>query len=536
MDHNEGSFPLLNTVNAPVEQCEFLKNRFLQFLNDYICTDEAAPIGPNGEAQELGPYYVDQLQTLRDRELTTLYINFSHVREYDMLLAQNIEEAYYVLEPFLRQAVYLLVRERLGAYADKDDGTPREFWVSFNNLEHNDRLRELRSAKIGKLSQFVGTVTRTTEVRPELYKGTFRCLLCSTMVAGVEQQFKYTQPAVCPNATCGNRSVWSLSMDESQFVDWQKVKVQESPEEVPAGSLPRTLEVILRGDAVESVRPGDRATFTGALVVVPDVAALTAPGERLQAKLGSQGRNGTGAEGVTGLRAGPARTGVRELSYRLSFLASGCAAAENGSAAVNVRADDSQSTAAEVLASLPLSLRESVRSMRGDPALYERLADSLAPNVWGHRDVKRAVLLMLLGGVPKTTPDGAHLRGDINVAIVGDPACAKSQILKYVSAFLPRAVYTSGKASSAAGLTASVVREPDSGEFCIEAGALMLADSGICCIDEFDKMDPRDAVAIHEAMEQQTLSVAKAGLHATLNARASVLAAANPVGGRYDRS
>lgn len=283
---------------------------------------------------------------------------------------------------------------------------------------------------------------------------------------------------MCPTPTCYNRTHWTLNVEKSKFVDWQRIRIQENANEIPTGSMPRSLDVIVRNEMVERAKAGDKCIFIGTLIVVPDVSAFRTPGTSVETQRDTTSRtsDGLGKEGVTGLKA----LGVRDLTYKLSFLA--CMvqpASQNKVNNANLHGEDTgDEDQKDVYTDLSKEEIDTLQKMvRLGPRLYNKLVGSIAPSVFGHETVKKGVLLQMLGGVHKVTPEGMHIRGDINVCIVGDPSTSKSQFLKYVCNLMPRAVYTSGKASSAAGLTASVVKDEETGEFSIEAGALMLADN-----------------------------------------------------------
>nr|PIL96805.1 putative replication licensing factor [Toxoplasma gondii COUG] len=467
----------------------------------------------------------------------TLVVRLEHVESWQpqgapvqdagMRLAEHIRRNYIRIRSRLQESFQLLM-EKLAAQMNAPQFSYFLQVVGAQKYVHE--IGNIRCNMLGSLLSIRGQVTRTTDVRPELLKAAFKCLECGTIEPDVEQQFKYTQPRQCRGVNCNNTTNWELLFERCRYGDWQKIRLQEpSNASASSSAVPRSLDIIARHDLVDSVYAGDVVVVSGALVALPDLAPLMRPGQLGRRDRPRRNEASLGVTPLTGLKG----LGVREMNFRISLLA------------VDVQTEgetrkdymESQENREFFQASdfLNTGAFEWLREVAEDPQTLDRLAKSVAPRVWGNEDIKKGILLLMTGGVPKSTAN-ARLRGDINMCIVGDPSTSKSQLLTWVERFSPRAVFASGKGSTAAGLTAAVVRDADQGDFVLEAGALMYADQGICCIDEFDKMDEKDRVAIHEAMEQQTISISKAGIQATLNARASVLAACNPRFGRYDKS
>jgi replicative DNA helicase Mcm len=345
-------------------------------------------------------------------------------------------------------------------------------------------LRTIRSRHIGKLIHISGIMMRASEVKPLLVKAVFLCRICQAEIPQDQEEGKYTEPVLCP--VCTKKTPMRLVPQKSQFKDWQKVRIQESPEELPPGQMPRSVDVILEGDIVDISRPGDLVKVTGVLQTSPDFS----------------------------------RRGGKLATFNIFIEANGVEISEKEYEQLQISEEDVKR----------------IEELSQHQQVHERIYASIAPSIQGHDDIKESIALLLFGGVPKLLSDGTRLRGKSNILMIGDPGTGKSQILKFVSGLAARGLYTSGKGTTAAGLTAAVVHDTDSSAMTLEAGALVLADQGIACIDEFDKMDPNDRTAIHEAMEQHTVSIAKAGIVATLNARTSILAAANPTLGRYEDS
>ena len=281
-----------------------------------------------------------------------------------------------------------------------------------------------------------------------------------------------------------NHNPLTLEYGHSKFKDNQVILLQEPPERTPVGQLPRSIEVVLEGDLVDKVKPGDRIQVNGVFKTISTMSTKN---------------SGSVKTVLIGTNIQPLNNDIQQNEFTGEDL-------------------------------------KRIRELSKKDDVFDVLADSIAPGIYGHQDIKRALVLQLLGGNETNLEDGTHLRGDINILMIGDPSTAKSQFLRYMLNVAPSAINTTGKGSTGVGLTAAVVIDKDIGERHLEAGAMVLGDRGIVCIDEFDKMNEVDRVAIHEVMEQQTVTIAKAGIHVSLNARCSVLAAANPIYGQYQQN
>lgn len=349
--------------------------------------------------------------------------------------------------------------------------------IRFENLTNNIPLSELLSAYIGNFVSADGIVRKTNEIRPRIEVGKFACRGCDSILEVPQHSStNILQPNLCP--TCNGRQ-FVLLPEESTYLDTQEARMQEPLENLSGGTEPKQMLLVLEDDLVDDLNPGDKVRITGTL------------------KTFREEKSGKFKNYIYVNHIEPLFQEFEELQ-------------------------------------LSEEDEEKIIELSKDPHIHDKIINSTAPSIRGYREVKEAIALQLFGGSVKLLEDQTRLRGDIHILIVGDPGIGKSQILKYVSKLAPRSVYTSGKGTSGAGLTAAAVRD-ELGGWSLEAGALVLGDQGNVCVDELDKMRPEDRSALHEALEQQTVSIAKAGIMATLNTRCSVLAAANPKFGRFDR-
>ncbi|CAM4689124.1 unnamed protein product [Lepidochelys olivacea] len=487
------------------------KEKVKRFLQEFFRDGELA--------KKVFPYR-DQLVSLAHREQVALYVDLDEVAEEDPelvdavcenakrygrlfadavheLLPQHKEREVVnkdVLDVYIEHRLMLEQRGRdTGETHRPQNQYPQELLRRFElyfKAPSGSKARVIRDVKadcIGKLVTVRGIVTRVTEVKPMMVVATYSCDQCGAETYQPIQSPTFMPLIMCPSQECQtNRSGGRLYLQSrgSKFIKFQELKMQEHSDQVPVGHLPRSISVAVHGENTRLAQPGDHVSITG--VFLP----LLRAGFRQM------------AQGLISETYLEAHRIVKMNKSEEDELGSG-------------------------------ELTEDELRQITEEDFYDKLAASIAPEIYGHEDVKKALLLLLVGGVDRN-PRGMKIRGNINICLMGDPGVAKSQLLSYIDRLAPRSQYTTGRGSSGVGLTAAVLRDPVTGELALEGGALVLADQGICCIDEFDKMLESDRTAIHEVMEQQTISIAKAGVLATLNARCAILAAANPAFGRYN--
>uniref|UniRef100_A0A674J2L3 DNA replication licensing factor MCM2 n=2 Tax=Terrapene triunguis TaxID=2587831 RepID=A0A674J2L3_9SAUR len=412
----------------------------------------------------------------------SLVVNYEDLAAREHVLAYFLPEAPAEMLKIFDEAA----KEVVLAMYPKYDRIAQEIHVRISHLPLVEELRSLRQLHLNQLIRTSGVVTSCTGVLPQLSMVKYNCSKCSFILGPFFQsQNQEVKPGSCPE--CQSVGPFEINMEETVYQNYQRIKIQESPGKVAAGRLPRSKDAILLADLVDSCKPGDEIELTGIYHNNYDGSLNTANGFPVFATV---------------------------------IMANHIAKKDNKVAVGELTDED----------------MKVIIGLSKDEQIGEKIFASIAPSIYGHEDIKRGLALALFGGEPKN-PGGKHkVRGDINVLLCGDPGTAKSQFLKYVEKVSSRAIFTTGQGASAVGLTAYVQRHPVSREWTLEAGALVLADRGVCLIDEFDKMNDQDRTSIHEAMEQQSISISKAGIVTSLQARCTIIAAANPIGGRYDPS
>jgi len=429
--------------------------------------------------------YFDRINNMMAANSTSLLVDYIDFDTFKPDLAKKItDDPDEMLEAF-NKAVFSILYEIHPDYAEEISNNIK---VRIGNYTVQKGLREINAEAINKLIAVSGMVVRTSEVKPLAKKIGYRCLSCGEINEAQLKSLVLKKPLKCKQ--CSEKEL-EMDPDTSIFIDFQMVRLQELPEDLPAGHLPHYLEVTVIGDLVDQCRPGDRILLTG--IVRIEQEQLSPHVKTSLFKLRMEGNN---------------------IEY------------------LGGRAGDKDNRTME---RIEISNEDEKRifALAKKSNSYDILISSYAPHIYGHEVIKEVILLLIVGSVTKILDDGSARRGDINVLLVGDPGTAKSEMLKFAAKIAPRGLYTSGRGTTAAGLTAAVLRDK-SGIMMLEAGAVVLGDQGLVCIDEFDKIKPEDRSALHEVMEQQTCSVAKGGIVATLNARTSILAAANPLYGKYD--
>lgn len=501
-------------TNVSIQECSNIFRDFLlSFKYKYRRELEEQAIEP--EDHEL--YYVNQLNNIIELGLTNLNLDAKNLLSYP-----STRKLYYQLINYPQEIIPIMdhtIKDCLIQIINDANATTSPAQSKLDEIETNvytirpynvnlveKGIRELNPNDIDKLVSVKGLTLRSTSIIPDMKVAFFRCNACGHTVGVEIDRGVISEPTKCPREVCGQTNSMVLIHNRSSFSDKQVIKLQETPDLVPDGQTPHSINLCVYDELVDSCRAGDRVEVCGIFRSTPVRAN---PIQRALKNLYKTYLDIVHVKKIDKRRLGG---DVTTLEHEL---------AEKDQEVEQVR---------KITAEEEAKIKEI--SERDD--LYEILARSLAPSIYEMDDVKKGILLQLFGGTNKTFTKGGRYRGDINILLCGDPSTSKSQILQYVHKIAPRGVYTSGKGSSAVGLTAYITRDIDTKQLVLESGALVLSDGGVCCIDEFDKMSDATRSVLHEVMEQQTISIAKAGIITTLNARTSILASANPINSRYD--